>query len=100
LGRSLSGKQIVEVIEMACKEETTEKIVEATDELNSYNKLNSKKYADKYTHVTVNHKVGQYDAGNGVHTNKRHRKLLECCEKWHKRGVSSYFVEIFTKICG
>jgi hypothetical protein len=41
----------------------------ATDELSSYNKLDSKKYEDKYIHVTVNHKVDQYDAGTGVHTN-------------------------------
>jgi transposase-like protein len=68
-GKVLSGKQLVDIIETACKEETTEKITVATDELRSYNKLNSKKYKNKYIHVTVKHKVGQYDAGNGVHTN-------------------------------
>jgi hypothetical protein len=68
-GKVLSGKQLVEVIETACKEKTTEKIVVATDELSSYNKLNSKKYEKKYIHVTVKHKVGQYYAEDGTHTN-------------------------------
>jgi hypothetical protein len=46
-----------------------EKITVATDELSSYNRLDNKKYKDKYIHVKVNHSVDQYDAGNGAHTN-------------------------------
>jgi transposase-like protein len=68
-GRKLTAKQLVEVIERACKEKPAEKIVVATDELSGYNKLDSKKYEDKYIHVKVNHKIFQYDAGNGIHTN-------------------------------
>jgi hypothetical protein len=41
----------------------------ATDEFKSYNILNSKENRGKFIHVTVNHKKGQYDAGNGVRTN-------------------------------
>jgi hypothetical protein len=68
-GKKLSGKQLVDIIKTACKEDAAEKITVATDEFKSYNILNSKEYKDKYIHVTVNHKKGQYDAGNGVHTN-------------------------------
>jgi ribosomal protein L37AE/L43A len=68
-GKTLSGKQLVEVIERACKEKPAEKIIVATDELSSYNKLDSKKYKNKYIHVKVNHKIDQYDAENGIDTN-------------------------------
>jgi transposase-like protein len=68
-GKSLSANQCVEVIETACKEEPTEKIVVATDEFRSYNILGSTEYKDKYIHVRVNHKRDQYSAENGVHTN-------------------------------
>jgi glutaredoxin-related protein len=67
-GKKLSGKQLVDIIKTACKE-TAEKITVATDEFKSYNILNSKENMKKFIHVTVKHKKGQYDAGNGVHTN-------------------------------
>jgi hypothetical protein len=41
----------------------------ATDEFKSYNKLGSKKFKDKYIHVTVNHNEDQYSAGEGIHIN-------------------------------
>jgi ribosomal protein L37AE/L43A len=66
-GRTVSGNQCVGFIDEACKEEVTEKIIVATDEFKSYNKL--EEYKDKYIHVTVNHKECQYSAGNGIHTN-------------------------------
>jgi transposase-like protein len=68
-GKKLSGPQLINVIETACKGEITEKITVATDEFKSYNILNSKENKDKYIHVTVKHKVGQYYAEDGTHTN-------------------------------
>ena len=65
-GRRLSGKQLLDVIETVTKENS----VVMTDDFTGYNILNHKKTnPNNYTHITVNHSVGQYSAGNGIHTN-------------------------------
>ena len=65
-GRRLSGKQLLNVIETVAKENS----VVMTDDFTGYNILNHKKTnPNHYTHITVNHSVGQYSAGNGIHTN-------------------------------
>ena len=65
-GRRLSGKQLLDVIETVTKENS----VVMTDDFTGYNILNHKKTnPNHYTHITVNHSVGQYSAGNGIHTN-------------------------------
>ena len=54
------------VIEAVTKENT----IVMTDDFMGYNILNHKKTNPKnYTHITVNHSLGQYSAGNGLHTN-------------------------------
>jgi transposase-like protein len=63
-GKKLSGKQLLSVLDEVCKEETTV----ASDDVSGYNILD-KKTEKKYIHVSVNHSMGQYSAGNGIHTN-------------------------------
>jgi transposase-like protein len=60
-GQRLSGKQLIEVINAGCVEGTTV----ITDEFKGYNKLSK----NGYIHYKVNHSLGQYSAGNGIHTN-------------------------------
>ncbi len=65
-GRRLTGNQLLSVIEAVTKENT----IVMTDDFTGYNILNHKKNNPKhYTHITVNHSLGQYSAGNGLHTN-------------------------------
>ena len=61
-GQKLSGKQLLAVLDKVCKDGTTV----ASDDFSGYNILNHMK---QYFHVTVNHSIGQYSAGNGIHTN-------------------------------
>jgi transposase-like protein len=63
-GKVLSGPQLLGVIKKTCKEGT----VVNTDEFRSYGILNSKENKEKYIHVTINHKKGQYVNGD-IHTN-------------------------------
>jgi transposase-like protein len=62
-GKKLSGKQLLEVVKGACAEGTTV----ATDDFRSYGILDRK--GSLFYHVTVNHSLGQFSAGNGIHTN-------------------------------
>jgi transposase-like protein len=59
-GRKLSGRQLLRIIETTCKKGT----IVNTDEFKSYGILNNKENREKYIHVTVNHKKGQYVKGN------------------------------------
>jgi hypothetical protein len=63
-GQKLSGRQLLSVLDTVCKEETTV----VSDDFSGYNILN-RKTMKRYIHVSVNHSLGQYSAGNGVHTN-------------------------------
>lgn len=65
-GRKLTGKQLLSVIETV----TQENSVVMTDDFNGYNILNHKETnPNNYTHFIVNHSIGQYSTGNGIHTN-------------------------------
>ena len=61
-GRKLTGKQLLAVLDEACKKGATV----ISDDLSSY-KILDKKTAKKFVHLTVNHSKGQYSAG-GVYT--------------------------------
>jgi hypothetical protein len=63
-GKKLSGRQLLSVLDEVCKEETTV----ASDDFSGYSILD-KKTPKKYIHVSVNHSMGQFSAGNGIHTN-------------------------------
>jgi transposase-like protein len=62
-GKKLSGKQLLEAVKGACAEGTTV----ATDDFRSYGILDRK--GSLFYHVTVNHSLGQFSAGDGIHTN-------------------------------
>ena len=61
-GQKLSGKQLLAVLDKVCKDGTTV----TSDDFSGYNILDNTK---KFIHFTVNHSIGQYSAGNGIHTN-------------------------------
>jgi transposase-like protein len=63
-GKRLSGKQLYAILDHVCKERTTV----ASDDFRSYGILD-RKAERKFYHVTVNHSLGQFSAGNGIHTN-------------------------------
>jgi hypothetical protein len=63
-GKKLSGKQLLAVLDKVCKDGT----VVASDDFSGYNILNHAT-PNKFVHITVNHSLGQFSAGNGVHTN-------------------------------
>lgn len=63
-GKKLTGKQLIAVLDSICKNKTTV----ITDDFRGYDILN-KKTEKGYKRFVVNHSIGQYSAGNGVHTN-------------------------------
>ncbi len=64
--RRLTGRQLLSVIENV----TTENSTVISDDYKSYSILNHPdKNLKNYKHLTVNHSVGQYSAGDGIHTN-------------------------------
>ena len=63
-GKKLSGKQLLEILDKVCKDKTTV----ASDDFSGYNILD-RETKNNFLHVTVNHSIGQYSAGNGIHTN-------------------------------
>ena len=63
-GKKLSGKQLISVLDSICKNET----IVVTDDFRGYDILN-KKTEKGYVRFVVNHSIGQYSAGNGIHTN-------------------------------
>lgn len=65
-GKKLTGKQLLSVIETVVKKNS----VVMTDDFSGYNILNHKETNPKnYIHFIVNHSIGEYSAGNGIHTN-------------------------------
>jgi transposase-like protein len=63
-GKKLTGKQLISVLDSICKK----KVAVITDDFRGYDILNGKT-ENKYQRYTVNHSIGQYSAGNGIHTN-------------------------------
>jgi transposase-like protein len=63
-GKKLTGKQLLAVLDKVCKDGTTV----ASDDFRGYNILD-KGTKNGFAQVTVNHSIGQYSAGNGIHTN-------------------------------
>jgi transposase-like protein len=63
-GMKLSGKQLLGILNTACKNKTTV----ISDDFKGYNILD-KPHDNQFVHLTVNHSLGQYSAGNGIHTN-------------------------------
>jgi hypothetical protein len=63
-GQKLSGKQLLTVLDKVCQDGTTV----ASDDFSGYGILD-KKEVRQFIHVTVNHSIGQFSAGNGIHTN-------------------------------
>jgi len=63
-GKKLSGKQLLNVLDEVCKEKTTV----VSDDFVGYNILNGKT-ENEYIHFSVNHSLGQYSSGKGIHTN-------------------------------
>jgi transposase-like protein len=63
-GKKLSGKQLIAVLDAVCRNKT--KVI--TDDFRGYDILD-RETEKGYKRFTVNHSIGQYSAGNGVHTN-------------------------------
>ncbi|GMO53061.1 MAG: hypothetical protein Pg6C_19180 [Treponemataceae bacterium] len=63
-GKKLSGKQLLSVLDEVCKEGT----LVISDDFSGYAILD-KKTEKNYIHVSVNHSLGQFSAGNGIDTN-------------------------------
>jgi ribosomal protein L37AE/L43A len=59
-GKKLPGKQLISIIDTTCRKGA----IVNTDEFKAYGILKSKENREKYIHVTVNHKKGQYVKGN------------------------------------
>jgi transposase-like protein len=62
-GRKLSGPQLLEVLDRICREETTV----ISDDFRGYRALD--KPGVTFAHFTVNHSLGKFSAGPGIHTN-------------------------------
>jgi hypothetical protein len=63
-GKKVSGKQALSVLDEVCKERTTV----ASDGFMGY-KILVKRTEKKYIRISVNHSLGEFSAGNGIHTN-------------------------------
>jgi len=63
-GRKITGKQLLSVLDEVCREKTAV----VSDDFSGYNILN-KETENKYVHFSVNHSLGQFSAGKGIHTN-------------------------------
>jgi transposase-like protein len=87
-GEKLTGKQLLEVIEKSCKKGT----LVISDDFGGYKILDKKRQKAKYDHKVVVHSKGQYDAGDGVHTNG-----IENFWSIFKRGVIGTYHQISVK---
>jgi transposase-like protein len=63
-GKKLTSMQLLGMLDKACKDDTTV----ISDDFKGYNILD-KETPNNFYHFTVNHSLGQYSAGNGIHTN-------------------------------
>jgi len=86
-GKKLTGKQLLSVLDKVCKDNT----IVMTDDYKGYNILN---YPNKnnFIRLSVNHSLGEYSLGNGIHTNG-----IESFWALLKRGVFGIYHHISVK---
>jgi transposase-like protein len=86
-GEKLSGKQLLDILDEVCKDNATV----ISDDWGGY-KILDKPHANNFYHLSVNHSLGQYSAGNGVHTNG-----IESIWAVFKRGTYGTYHHISVK---
>lgn len=86
-GKKLTGKQLFAVLDKVCKNNT----LVMTDDYRGYNILN---YPNKnnFVRLSVNHSIGQYSIGDGIHTNG-----IESFWALLKRGIFGIYHHISVK---
>lgn len=86
-GKKLTGKQLFAVLDKVCKNNT----LVMTDDYRGYNILN---YPNKnnFVRLSVNHSIGQYSMGNGIHTNG-----IESFWALLKRGIFGIYHHVSVK---
>lgn len=88
-GKKLSGKQLLAVISAVTKPNT----VVMTDDFKGYNIINHKSTnPEKFTHISICHSLGEFSAGNGLHTNG-----IESFWAVFKRAIIGSYHHISTK---
>jgi hypothetical protein len=71
-GKKLTGKQLLNVLDKVCKDKYEDQngyeqnTTVVSDEFKGYNILDKK---TQFVHLSVNHSLGQFSNGNGIHTN-------------------------------
>lgn len=86
-GRKLTGKQLLSVLDKVCKDNT----IVMTDDYKGYNILNYP-HKNNFVRLSVNHSIGQYSLGNGIHTNG-----IESFWALLKRGIFGIYHHISVK---
>ena len=88
-GKKLSGKQLLAVISAVTKTDT----VVMTDDFKGYNIMNHKATnPEKFTHISICHSLGEFSAGNGLHTNG-----IESFWAVFKRAIIGSYHHVSTK---
>lgn len=88
-GKKLSGKQLLAVISAVTKPNT----VVMTDDFKGYNIMNHKATnPEKFTHISICHSLGEFSAGNGLHTNG-----IESFWAVFKRAIIGSYHHVSTK---
>ena len=85
-GKKLSGKQLLKILDVVCKKDTTV----MTDQLSSYGILDGKTNKD-FIHIRIDHNT-TYSLGGGKHTNG-----IESCWAVLKRSVYGIFHHVSVK---
>ena len=85
-GKKLSGKQLLKILDVVCKKDTTV----MTDQLSSYGILDGKTNKD-FIHIRIDHNT-RYSLGDGKHTNG-----IESCWAVLKRSVYGIFHHVSVK---
>jgi hypothetical protein len=86
-GKKLSGKQLLDILDEVCQDNTTV----ISDDFGGY-KILDKPHDNNFYHLSVNHSLGQYSAGGGIHTNG-----IESIWAVFKRGVYGTYHHISVK---
>ena len=86
-GKCLSGKQLFKILDKVCKDSTTV----MTDDFRGYNFLDHKN-SRNFVRISVNHSMGEFSKGNGIHTNG-----IESFWAVLKRGVYGIYHHISVK---
>ena len=84
-GKKLTGRQLFKILDKVCQPNTAV----MTDDFGGYNFLDRNR---DYIHLRVNHSMGQYSAGNGVHTNG-----IESFWALLKRGIYGMYHKVSLK---